>query len=186
MSSMRQPFNIESLEIIENFLYLLAKKEREISDLYIKLEDLENRLDMHSEALDPVKVRVFNLRRRFTTLIADPVAATRMRLKEILSRDAGCMVVGEAATGADLIKSYEKYKPSFVVSEIELPTIDEGYEALMEIKEKYPRATIIVLSSHVDDIILLRVMEIGAFDFMLKPINHMRLVSNVDRIRKKA
>lgn len=182
----KDQYYLDSLEIIENFLNLMAKKEKEISELYDRLEELENRCNKFKQPEEPEHLNAIVRRNMFTTVVADPIPATRVRLREILSHNAGCTVISEASTGKDLLASYEKHRPNFVVSEIELPTIEEGYRALKEIKAAYPKACIIVISSHVDDAILLRVMEIGAFDFMLKPINHLRLLKNVERIRKQA
>ncbi len=177
---------IESLDIIENFLYLMAKKEHEIKDLYERLELQENRQNRNTPDLSGYKFPGAIPGAYFTALVADPISPSRVRLKEILSHDAGCLVIGEASTGRELVDSYYKHKPGFVIAEIELPTIDEGYDALKEIKASNPRATVIVMSRQVNDLILLKVMEIGAFDFMLKPINHLRLLKNIERIRHSA
>ena len=179
-------FYLESLDIFENFLHLLTKKELEIKDLYQKLEELaENKRKISP---DPLSSRFQSIAegRRFTTIIADPISVMRVRLKEILSANCGCLIVGEVSNSEELLKSYAKHKPDLLVSDIELPTMDEGYEALLKIKEINPKATIIIVSRHVDDITLLKVMEIGAFDFILKPVNHVRLFNNVAKIRNLA
>ena len=187
MSELRKDeFYFESLDIIENFLHLLAKKEHEIRDLYSQLEELESSNERYRAAEGNPNTFNMDVKERFTTLIADPIPAMRVRLERILSQDAGCKVVGMAGNGEDLVTSYLKHKPDLVVSDIELPTKEEGYEALMKIKSENPDAIIRVISRHVNDDTLLRVMEIGAFDFILKPISHVRLVDNVNRIRKGA
>ena len=177
----------DALEIIENFLTIMSKKEREISELYDRLQELE---DIQNKQVGFSQLsREFgdvSASNRFTVMVADPIPASRVRLREILSNDAGCVVIGEATNGKELLASSSKHMPDFIVAEIELPTINDGYEALKKIKAANPQLTVIVLSRYVDDLILLKVMEIGAFDFMLKPINHLRLIRNVEKIRNSA
>jgi len=179
----KNDFYFDSLEIIENFLYLMAKKEREIRELYKMLEESDGREEKRPVGTHS-KLGSLKKRKAFTAMVADPMAVMRVRLKKILSENAGCVVVAEASTCKELLSAYSIHKPSLLVSDIELPTIGEGYKALKEIKTSYPNATIIVVSSNIADVTLLRVMEIGAFDFILKPVNHMRLVNNVEKIRQ--
>lgn len=54
--------------------------------------------------------------------------------------------------------------------DIGLPTIDQGWQVLTELRVHYPRLPIIVLSSHQEPEIIAKAYELGANSFMYKPM----------------
>jgi PleD family two-component response regulator len=176
-------FYFDSLEIIENILAMMAKKELEIKELYQRLEEYDKKYPRSplEQMMSPASEVD-----RFRIIIADSLPAMRMRLKEILIKDGGCAVAAEAADGRDLMAKYIEHRPSLIVADIELPTTTEGYKALKQIRSSDPNVNIIVISRELDEETLLKVMEIGAYDFISKPINHRRLIHNIEKIRLTA
>jgi two-component system chemotaxis response regulator CheY len=182
-SSEKDKFYIESLEIIENILAIMAKKELEINELYQRLEEYEKRSPR--TPLDEL-VKGPDENRRFNAIVAESIAPMRRRIREILGKDCGCDVVAEASTGRELIAYFMKHRPHLIVADIELPTSKEGYDALKQISSADPDVRIIVISRELDEDTIMKVTEIGAFDLITKPINHMRLIRNVERLRPLA
>lgn len=177
--------NQVGLEVIENLLDLMAKKENELQELY---EDLSKAMKL---GVDPTKGEVNNNigiilgeGEKIKALVADKIPTMRTRLKEILASDESCIVVGEAANGDELWANYLKFKPGIIITEIELPTADEGSAVLGKIKEHNPNVVLIITCRDVTDMdILMRVSTLGAFDFVSKPVNHHRLLRAVEKIK---
>ncbi len=186
----RDEFYFDALEIFENFLYLIGKKEVEIEDLYRRLEDRDRIISEYQQAApeliseddedDPKKCTM-----ECRTIVASKIPAMRTRLRKILSRDGNCKVVAEAQNSTELLDKFHKHKPKLVVADLDLPTSEDGYKALKEIRSKYPDAAIIIISKDVSEGILLQVIDIRPDDIISKPINHLRLVTNVQKIRER-
>ena len=186
----RDEFYFNALDIFENFLYLIGKREDEIKDLYRRLEDRDRIISEYQKSTpglinqddeeDSEKCNV-----EFRTIVASKIPAMRTRLRKILSRDGNCRIVAEAENSAELLEKFHKHKPKLVVADLDLPTSEEGYNALREIRTKYPDAAIIIISKDVSEGILLQVIDIRPDDIISKPINHLRLVTNVQKIRER-
>lgn len=184
----RDEFYFDTLDIIENFLYLIGKKEAEVKDLYRRLEDRDRIISEYQQAAprlikndDDSKACIVECR----TIVASKIPAMRTRLRKILSRDGNCRIVAEAENSTDLLNKFHQHKPRLVVADLDLPTTEEGYKALKEIRAKYPDAAIIIISKDVSEGILLQVIDIRPDDIISKPINHLRLVTNVQKIRER-
>ncbi len=163
-------------------LSLMAKKEFEIRELYERLEEnerlhprglLQRLLDRDSSCPTPV-------------IIADTLPAMRRKLRDILTKDGDCTVLAEASTGRELLEKCLRMHPTIVVADIDLPKWQDGYEALKRIKVADPNVSIIVIANDLDYLTILKGMELGAFDLISKPINHLRLLNNINLIRKSA
>jgi DNA-binding NtrC family response regulator len=55
-----------------------------------------------------------------------------------------------------------------VVLDVKMPGMD-GIEALREMKKRHPLVEVILLTGHADVDVAIEGMEIGAFDFLVKP-----------------
>lgn len=121
-------------------------------------------------------------------LIVDDSSIMRITLKQILeslSHD----VVSEATNGKNAVKQYEKYLPELVTMDISMPTPDldsyDGITAVQEIKRINPLAKIIMITSHGDQEKVLKAIEMGASNYILKPLNKQRLKDVVDKVLAK-
>jgi len=186
----RDEFYFDALDMFENFLYLIGKKEVEIKDLYRRLEDRDRIISEYQKTApglinydDEGDSQECTVECR--TIVASKIPAMRTRLRKILSRDGNCKIVAEAENSIELLEEFHKHKPTLVVADLDLPTSEEGYIALKEIRSKYPDAAIIIISKDVSEGILLQVIDIRPDDIISKPINHLRLVTNVEKIRER-
>jgi DNA-binding NarL/FixJ family response regulator len=57
-------------------------------------------------------------------LIADDRRRSRHALRALLSTDPGCVVVDEAATGAEVIHLAERLEPDVILMDVEMPEVD--------------------------------------------------------------
>jgi DNA-binding NarL/FixJ family response regulator len=88
-------------------------------------------------------------------------------LVSLLHLIEGFSVVAQAENGQELIKKIENSPCDIVLLDVDMPIMD-GLEALMRLKEKYPKIKVLVLSMHDDKVLIQNVMHKGADGYMLK------------------
>ena len=84
-------------------------------------------------------------------VIADDNLLVRAGIAALL-RDAGLEVVGEAASGDELLAEVEAGPPDVAIVDIRMPPThtDEGLQAAHEIRRRHPQIAIVILSEHVE------------------------------------
>ncbi len=100
-------------------------------------------------------------------LVADDHAVFRAGLKSLLEKESDLMVVGEAETGLDTIRSVAKTAVDVLVLDISMPGIS-GAQVAEDVLKKKPDLAIVVLTMHEDEYYLQEFLKIGARGFVLK------------------
>ncbi|PLX83239.1 MAG: chemotaxis response regulator protein-glutamate methylesterase [Desulfuromonas sp.] len=103
-------------------------------------------------------------------LIADDSMLVRLVLKDLLGRDPGIRVIGEARDGRQAVDEACRLRPDLVIMDIMMPVMD-GIDAVVEIMARCP-IPILVLSSNVDpndSRSAFSAIQHGALDVMEKP-----------------
>ena len=75
-----------------------------------------------------------------------------------------------AASGPEALRLMEEQAVDVVVLDVKMPEM-EGTEVLQRIKQLDPTIEVIMLTGHADVETALKGMELGAFDYLLKPVN---------------
>ncbi len=109
-------------------------------------------------------------------LIADPDAAVRREVRTACEQD-GYEVV-EADSGHDALRELEGQKPSLILLEVTLPDMS-GFDACREIRKSDHGVPIILISSRSDEIDVVVGLEIGADDYVLKPLRTRELLARM-------
>lgn len=101
-------------------------------------------------------------------------------LKEEISQDYKLF---EATNGLEAYELYKIEKPTIVFLDLTMPVMD-GFEALAEIKKFDKNAHVIVVSADIQKTSMDRVRELGAFDFVKKPIDSSKMKQILEKIAK--
>ncbi|BDI28873.1 chemotaxis response regulator protein-glutamate methylesterase of group 2 operon [Capsulimonas corticalis] len=108
-------------------------------------------------------------------LVVDDSAFMRKMITEIVSRDAGMTVVGQARDGADALQKLDSLQPDVITLDIEMP-VKDGYTTLTEIMQKRPTAVVMLSSlTQAGADMTMRCLEAGAVDFVGKPSGSISL-----------
>jgi DNA-binding NarL/FixJ family response regulator len=83
----------------------------------------------------------------FQMLIVDDNAPFRQSLREMLCEQFSTMGVEEAEDGEDALDKIETLSPHLVFMDIKLPG-QNGLEVTREIKARYPKIRVIILTSY--------------------------------------
>jgi DNA-binding NarL/FixJ family response regulator len=100
-------------------------------------------------------------------LIADDHAVVREGLRAMLGSEIDMEVVGEAATGKEVVERAVELRPDVILMDIQMPDVN-GIEATRRILESNPNAGVVVLTMFEDDDSVFSAMRSGARGYVLK------------------
>ena len=100
-------------------------------------------------------------------LIVDDDETTPLLLKKVIEKDGYTVDVANSASQALLLIS--KFKYHIVLSDIMMPDMD-GLELLRETRTKDPLIQVVMMTAGVSMSKTLMALELGAADFLLKPL----------------
>lgn len=109
-------------------------------------------------------------------LVVDPDQAARREVKNACEQE-GYQVI-EAETAADALKQVEQSRPSVVLLEVTLPD-GAGFDVCRELRKMDQGVPVIMMSTRADEIDVVVALEIGADDFVAKPLRLRELVARM-------
>ena len=111
-------------------------------------------------------------------LLAEDHAVVREGTRQILERDGGLSVVGEAADGAEVVSMAESLHPDVVLLDLGLPVIN-GIEATRRILATDPNIRILVLSAYDDEDYVVAAIEAGVAGYLLKSAHASEVIAAI-------
>jgi DNA-binding NarL/FixJ family response regulator len=100
-------------------------------------------------------------------VVADDHALFRYGLKAMLANAEGFEVVGEAATGEEVVQKVAEMRPDIILMDIQMPGIN-GIEATRRVLERDPSIGVVVVTMFEDDDSVFAAMRAGARGYVLK------------------
>jgi NarL family two-component system response regulator LiaR len=102
-------------------------------------------------------------------MIVDDHAMVRSGLAAFLAVADDCVLVGEAASGAQALKMCPDVQPDVVLMDLMMPEMD-GVAATRAIRQQFPSVQVIALTSFPEEQMLQDVLEAGALSYLLKNV----------------
>lgn len=87
-------------------------------------------------------------------------------------------VVATAASGTDAVRQFRAHRPDVTLMDLHLPQMS-GLEAIIAIREEFPEARIIVLTTDAGDVQVRRALQAGARGYVLKNALHRELIDGI-------
>ena len=100
-------------------------------------------------------------------IITDDHPVVRSGLRALLSSQPDFEIVADAENGEDAAKLAFSLTPDLILMDLQMPILD-GLGAIKLIREKLPRANILVLTTYDTDADILPALEAGAMGYLLK------------------
>jgi DNA-binding NarL/FixJ family response regulator len=116
-----------------------------------------------------------------TILLVDDHALFRVGVRNILEREAGFDIVGEADDTRSAFDMSVQLSPDIILMDLSLPA-PGGIETTQRIKRELPSAGIIVLAVSEDEDALFDAIKAGAAAFILKDVAPDDLVAIIRRV----
>ena len=120
----------------------------------------------------------------YRIVLADDHVMFRQGIKNILEKDKGLEVIGEAGDGLKLLELLNKAIPDMIILDISMPNL-RGIEATREIKMILPEVKVLILSMHKDKEFVYSAISAGAEGYLLKEDADTELFAAIEKIRQE-
>jgi two-component system LytT family response regulator len=112
-------------------------------------------------------------------VVVDDEELARRGLRRDLEEMGGITVVAECADGFEAVKAAAELKPDLVLLDIQMPRLD-GFEVLSLLD---PAIAVVFVTAHDDRAV--QAFEVNAVDYVMKPVDPVRLRRAVERASER-
>jgi DNA-binding NarL/FixJ family response regulator len=116
-------------------------------------------------------------------LIADDHVFYREGVRALLGNVPDIQVLGEAATGEEVIARALEWVPDVILMDLKMPGLN-GIEATRQIIQKHPEIGILVITMFDDDDSVFAAMRAGARGYLLKDADREELVRAIMAVQR--
>ncbi len=116
-------------------------------------------------------------------LLVDDHAIVRQGLRSILEREDDLHVVAEASTAAEARAMMARVRPRIVLLDLKLSTSSdtEGLELCVELSQAHPDVGILVLTTFLDEQLVIAAIRAGAKGYVVKDVDTTGLIRAIRR-----
>ena len=111
-------------------------------------------------------------------LAADDHALLRQGIASLIDIEPDMELVAQAATGREAIEQFRRHQPDITLMDLQMPDMT-GMEAIIAIRGEFPNARIIVFTTYVGDVQVMRALKAGARGYLLKGNVHTDLLETI-------
>jgi DNA-binding NarL/FixJ family response regulator len=111
-------------------------------------------------------------------LIVDDSEKIRERLAALLDESARIRIVGQAGDGHEALNAVERLEPDAVILDIRIPG-GSGIEVLKQIKARYPRIQVIMLTNYDHAMYRQQCRQLGADHFLNKTREFEKIIPSI-------
>lgn len=120
-------------------------------------------------------------------LSVDDHPVFRQGIAALVEDQEDMTVVGEASNGREAIQQFRVHRPDVTLMDLQMPEMS-GIDATIAIRNEFPQARIVVLTTYSGDVQVLRALKAGAQAYLLKNLVHKELLETIRAVHagKKA
>jgi DNA-binding NarL/FixJ family response regulator len=111
-------------------------------------------------------------------LTVDDHPLVRQGIASLVAIQPDMTLVAEASNGRDAIQQFRTHHPDVTLMDLQMPEMN-GIDAIIAIRNDFPEARIIVLTTYVGDVQILRALKAGARAYLLKNLLHKELLETI-------
>jgi two-component system NarL family response regulator len=117
---------------------------------------------------------------KLTIMLVDDHYLVRMGLASIIALEPDMTVCAEAATGGQALTLFRAHRPHVTLMDQRLPGMS-GSETTQAIRNEFPDARIVVLSTYVCDEEIYKALQFGAMGYLSKSVQREELILAIRR-----
>ncbi|QDT53763.1 Response regulator protein VraR [Caulifigura coniformis] len=114
-------------------------------------------------------------------LCVDDHPLVRKGIAAILSNEADMELVGEASNGDEAVEQFRQLQPDVTLIDLKMP-VKDGIAAVTAIRNEFPEARFIALTSYDGDHDVFRALEAGVRGYILKESVHTEILGAIRRV----
>ncbi len=120
-------------------------------------------------------------------VLIDDHAILRQGLRSLLEREPDLQVVGEASSPGEALAVVERTRPTIVLLDMKLsPASDnDGLGLCARLTRQYPGLGVLVLSTFVDDALVVSAIKHGACGYVVKDVDTIELVRAIRLVARQ-
>ena len=111
-------------------------------------------------------------------LLADDHPVLRQGVRALAADEVDMEFVAEASSGLEAIEEFRKHRPDVVLIDLQMPDMN-GIDAMMAIRNEFPDARFIVLTTYVGDVQIARALKAGARAYLIKSLLRRELLDTI-------
>jgi DNA-binding NarL/FixJ family response regulator len=111
-------------------------------------------------------------------LAVDDHPVFRQGIAGLVAAQPDMCLVAEAANGQEAIQRFRAHHPDVTLMDLQMPEIN-GLDAMIAIRGEFPDARIIVLTTYMGDVQVLRALKAGARGYLLKQSLNKELTDTI-------
>ena len=115
---------------------------------------------------DPKLIRILSV---------DDHALLREGIAALVNATPDMKLVAEASDGQEAVDKFRSFRPDITLMDLQMPGI-KGVDAIVQIRNEFPDARIIVLTTYTGDAQVLQALKAGARGYILKGHVHRELL----------
>jgi DNA-binding NarL/FixJ family response regulator len=111
-------------------------------------------------------------------LLADDHHVLREGVRALAADERDMEFVAEASRGQEVIEEFRKHHPDVVLIDLQMPDMN-GIDAMMAIRNEFPDARFIILTTYAGDVQISRALKAGARAYLLKSSLRKELLDTI-------
>src|SRR6266702_5197231 len=120
-------------------------------------------------SIDPSPIRI---------LAVDDHLLIRVGIATLVGPEADMKLVGEASIGREAIAKFRECHPDVTLMDLQMPDMN-GIDAMIAIRDEFPEARFIVLTTYTGDVQVFRALKAGAQAYVMKNLVHKELLQTI-------
>jgi DNA-binding NarL/FixJ family response regulator len=121
---------------------------------------------------DPSPIRI---------LAVDDHLLIRVGIATLVGPEADMKLVGEASNGREAIAKFRECRPDVTLMDLQMPDMN-GIDVMIAIRDEFPEARFIVLTTYTGDVQVFRALKAGARAYVMKNLVHKELLQTIREV----
>src|SRR5262250_1384927 len=111
-------------------------------------------------------------------LAVDDHPLVRRGIANLVAGQPDLSLVAEASNGREAVQEFRAHHPDVTLMDLQMPEMN-GLDAMIAIRSEFPDARIIVLTTYMGDVQVLRALKAGARGYLLKQSLNKELTDTI-------